>query len=283
MKGLDYSWGRPGGAAIAAAGFEFCIRYVPYSGDGGKGLTLPELADLHEHGIAVGLVFESVAERARAGRTAGERDARQVSLALTALGWPADRPVYFAVDFEASYAQLPMVMEYLRGAASVLGIERTGVYGSYRVVREAAEQDAARWYWQTYAWSGGQVYERNHVYQYLNDQRLNGAAVDFNEGTKGDIGAWEAPSMARPETELLLHLATYIAGPASGAEFASVEEALAVLRPLTAQDVLPVVSLANLSNEVNRLIGAFEGHLLDQHPAGPVPEHEHEPGGVRRT
>ena len=65
--GVDYSFGRPGAAALKAAGVKFVVRYVPYLGDGGKGLKRPEAEELHGAGIPVALVYESTAGRALAG------------------------------------------------------------------------------------------------------------------------------------------------------------------------------------------------------------------------
>ena len=52
IEGVDYSSGRPGGAALAAAGKRFAIRYVPYGGYA-KGLTKPELLKALEGGKAL--------------------------------------------------------------------------------------------------------------------------------------------------------------------------------------------------------------------------------------
>jgi len=190
LEGVDYAWGRPGGAALVAAGKHFAMRYVPYPGNGGKGLTTAELGDLQSHGLAVGLVFESVKGRALGGRAAGIADATMTAAAVTSLGFPADRPVYFAVDFDASAAQQASIDAYLRGAASVLGASRIGVYGGLDVVNRCAENGSAKWFWQTYAWSGGRQSAHAHLYQYHNGQTINGAAVDFDRALVSDFGQW---------------------------------------------------------------------------------------------
>lgn len=188
MKGVDYSFARPGGAAIKAAGFDFAVRYVPYNGDEGKGLTADELADLRDNGLAVALVWESVAERPKAGRAGGIIDASASASALGKLGFPGDRPVYFAVDYNAQ--RFDDIDDYLDGCASILGLERVGVYGSYAVVDHCSTQRTAAWYWQTYAWSGGQRHPARHLYQYLNGQTINGGAVDYNLANADDFGQW---------------------------------------------------------------------------------------------
>ena len=189
-EGVDYSFARPGGAALRAAGKSFAVRYVPYQGDQGKGLKADELADLQANGIAVGLVFESTAGRMLDGYGAGVTDAT-VSLASAALlGFPKDRPIYFACDTDTTADQLASVRNYLDGAASVLGRARIGVYGEYDVIDHCLGTGAATWFWQTYAWSGGRLHPMAHLYQYQNDQAINGAAVDFDRALVADFGQW---------------------------------------------------------------------------------------------
>lgn len=202
MKGLDYSWARPGGKAIAEAGYQFVMRYVPYVGHGGKALTDKELNDLHTHGLGVGLVFESTAERHKEGRTAGIIDAQRSLDSAKGLGFPNDTPIYFAVDFDSSEGDQQAIDEYQRGAISILGIDRVGVYGSYYVVERCKAANTAKWFWQTYAWSGGQRSEHNHLYQFLNGQTLNGGEVDFNEAYGDTQGLWwpEATSATHPSS-----------------------------------------------------------------------------------
>lgn len=189
--GVDYSWSRPGGAAIKAAGFEFVMRYCPYIGDEGKGLTASELADLQDNGLAVGLVYESTAGRPLSGRDAGIVDAIVARAAMEQLGFPASRPMYFAVDFDANQTHFAQIDGYLGGAASILGAERVGVYGGIEVIDHCAHAGTAHWFWQTYAWSGGRISQFTHVFQYRNGQTLNGGSVDYNEALKPDFGQWE--------------------------------------------------------------------------------------------
>lgn len=186
-KGLDYSWARPGGARIKNAGFQFVVRYIPYPGNGGKGLERPELDDLRANGIAVAVVYESWAARALEGREAGKQDARTSQDQINRIGLDNDMPVYFAVDFDANEFQQGAIDEYLRGAAEILGIDRVGVYAGYHVIKRCKANGTASYLWQTYAWSGGNVHPDIHLYQYLNGQNVNGS-VDFNENKKPNFG-----------------------------------------------------------------------------------------------
>lgn len=190
MRGIDYSWARPGGKAIREAGFEFVMRYVPYPGDGGKGLTSDEIADLRANGLAIGLVFESTSGRMLEGEAAGVEDGNTVAQSVAAIGFPDILPIYFACDFDAVESQFVSLDAYLKGVASVLGQSRVGIYGSFAVIEHCHEVGSAMWLWQTYAWSGGHVSDWAHIFQNLNGQTLNGGAVDYNAAAR-EFGQWK--------------------------------------------------------------------------------------------
>lgn len=209
IKGLDYSWARPTGAAIKNAGYQFAVRYIPYAGNGGKGLERPELDDLRNNGIAVAIVYESWAARALDGREAGKQDARVSQEQINRIGLDSDMPVYFAVDFDASEAQQGAIDEYLRGCADVLGLNRVGVYAGYHVIKRCRQNNTATYLWQTYAWSGGNVHPDIHLYQYLNGQVLNGGAVDYNEARKADFGQENSTPITPVPTPPVQSGATY--------------------------------------------------------------------------
>lgn len=87
--------------------------------------------------------------------------------------------------------------------------------------------------------------------------------------------------MTDDERELLLLVAGLIAGPASGAEFRSVQEAKAALRPLESPgDKRVLMGLGALE----RRLGALEGRLEARSGIGgfEVPDHTHAAGGVER-
>lgn len=185
-EGVDYSWARPGGAALQAAGKTFAVRYLYPDGPGGKGLDASELADLRAHGLAVAVVFEASGTRVLSGRAAGHADAQTAQGQLDALGM-GPLPVYFAVDFDATTGQQGPIDEYLRGAAEIIGLNRVGLYAGIGPIQRAQTNGTATWFWQTYAWSGGQVAAGIHLYQYRNGQNINGA-VDFVRSLQADFG-----------------------------------------------------------------------------------------------
>jgi len=197
IEGVDFSDSRPGGAALAAAGKAFVVRYIPYGGLT-KGLTAAEVADYHAHGIAICLVWELTANRALAGSPAGATDATTSKNAAAVLGFPATTPIYFAVDFDATAGQQLSIDAYLRGAASVLGAARVGVYGGLHVIQRCQASKTAAWFWQTYAWSGGVVAPGIHLLQYLNSQHINGASVDFCRAYQPNYGGWLSTTQGGP-------------------------------------------------------------------------------------
>lgn len=190
-EGVDFSGPPPTAAALRAAGRDFVLRYARKTGARDKNITAAEAAYWKANRIDVGIVEESVAERALSGRAAGASDATSARSAVRAVGGPDDGGViYMAVDFQPDGGQMAVVLDYLRGAASVLGFARTGLYGSYKVCQAAKDAGICRFLWQTYAWSGGMVLPGIHLYQYSNSHTLGGVDVDFNRTSVDDWGQW---------------------------------------------------------------------------------------------
>lgn len=202
-EGVDYSWARPGAAALKAAGKTFVVRYLYRDGQGGKGLDASELADLQAHGLDVAVVYEGGNSRVLSGRAAGVTDAQAAQAQLTALGLPA-LPVYFAVDFNATAAQQGPIDDYLRGVASVLGLARVGVYGGLGPVQRCQANGTAAWFWQTYGWSGGAVASGIHLYQYRNGQTINGGLVDFCRSMQAEFGQHASTTASLNATPLII-------------------------------------------------------------------------------
>lgn len=216
-EGIDLSGPYPTAAAMKAAGRDFVVRYARKTGSLDKQITAAEAAYWRANGIDVAIVDEAGAARALDGFAAGAADARSAVAAIKAVGGPADGgKIYMAVDFDASAAQISgPVRAFIEGAASVLGAARTGVYGSYDVVRYMLDNGVCRYAWQTYAWSGGLWDPRAQLRQYLNGQTLGGVAVDYNRATVVDFGQWGGPteedlSIVDPATK------TYLDGQFAG-------------------------------------------------------------------
>jgi hypothetical protein len=112
-------------------------------------------------------------------------------------------PVYFACDFDATPGQQAAIDDCLRGCASVLGIERTGIYGGYWIVSRCAANGTAKWFAQTSAWSGGQWFAGNHLEQYDYNVYINNTNVDAVRAMQANYGqasAFVAPVPAPKPT-----------------------------------------------------------------------------------
>jgi hypothetical protein len=187
--GIDYSaWAAPSGAVVAADGWRFVCRYLSWLGNS-KNLKPEELADMHAHGVAVVLVFETTRYRAVDGFDAGKFDAGEALDQARRLGWPGDRPIYFAVDFDVIDLVCDPVWSYFEGVAAVLGRQRVGVYGSYYVVKRMLDTGFT-YAWQTTAWSHGQRDPRMNLFQRAEQVTVDGVECDVNEALTPDFGQW---------------------------------------------------------------------------------------------
>lgn len=188
-EGVDYSTSRPRPWVLRQAGKTFAMRYIG-PGSTGKHLTNAEAKTLVDAGLSIVAVAEGFAQDALHGRSMGITHGRAAVAAAHALSMPAGRPIYFAVDFDATASQLPTVAQYLAGVDSVSDIYQVGVYGGVRTINYCHDHSPATWYFQTYAWSAGQVSRWTHVRQYLNGQTIDGGRLDLDHAYTADFGQW---------------------------------------------------------------------------------------------
>jgi len=189
--GVDYAQVASAAAirAFVDHDVKFACRY--YSRSSWKNLTPAEARALAAAGLWIVTVWETAADRALAGHAAGADDAAEALAQAKACGQPSDRPIYFAVDFDASAGQQAAINTYLDGCASVLGRQRVGIYGGYGPVSRAMQGGHAEWGWQTYAWSGGRWYGPAELQQYSNDHVIGGIGLDYDRSTADDFGQWK--------------------------------------------------------------------------------------------
>jgi hypothetical protein len=194
VEGVDYSYDPPSPDGLAAAGKRFAVRYGAL-GNPGKLLTAAEVKALTSAGLGIVANVEETAQALR-GAAAGIRHAAAGDAFFQTLGMPADRPVYFSVDWDAGPGDWPDIDAALRGAASMIGPDRVGVYGSYATVAHCATAGTARWFWQTYAWSAGRWHSACHLQQYKNNVALAGGTVDLTRAVQADYGQWGGATVA---------------------------------------------------------------------------------------
>jgi hypothetical protein len=191
-KGTDYSFSRPNLAALKSEGNTFVCRYLSHhkgTAVNGKDLSKQELSKLRKAGLNVVVVWEVEALDPLKGRPEGVRDATDAKAEADNLGMH-DAVIYFACDFDVRPAQMNKVIAYLGGAASVLGAERTGVYGGLDVVKAAMEGQVVQWGWQTYAWSNRVWHPEAQLRQTENGVSVGGGTVDQDASIFADYGQW---------------------------------------------------------------------------------------------
>jgi MYXO-CTERM domain-containing protein len=184
--GVDYSFARPSAGYLASLGYKFAVRYV--SPEAVKNLSAAEAKSLIAAGLDIVVVWEEYATNALGGFHQGVADARTAVAQATACGEPADRPIYFAVDFDAASGDAATIDAYFDGVASVIGRARTGVYGGIYIVGQLFNAGKVTWGWQTYAWSGGAWDHRAQLRQVENN--ILGNTCDLDQSAAVDFGQW---------------------------------------------------------------------------------------------
>jgi hypothetical protein len=140
------------------------------------------------------------------GYDGGMADAQTALRLHGAAGGPDSAPIFFSVDEDIDLATWKSVaVEWFRGLNSVLGVDRTGIYGHSRACGWAIDDgvigrstSAGHWWaWQTKAWSHGEREPRAVLYQYVvvgaSDPGvlLGGTHVDVDEVLAADFGQWD--------------------------------------------------------------------------------------------
>lgn len=197
---LDYSAGYPSANSIRNAGYSGVIRYLRKEGQSSvRPITSVEYQSMNIAGLEVALVYQHVSKsRIHQGFAAGQHDAKWAldrAKESTGITPPA---IYFAADYDAPASDFTGIGEYMRGAASVLGLGRVGCYGKWSLLDWLFGRNLISWGWQTYAWSPGHnkdpktYHPRAHLFQRLAQVTVGGIACDVNDVLKtnyGQIGA----------------------------------------------------------------------------------------------
>ncbi|MGH3570873.1 MAG: glycoside hydrolase domain-containing protein [Pseudonocardiaceae bacterium] len=192
-KGLDFAGGIPSSTDILARGYDFVVRYTTDGGLElpGKQIFQGELRERFASDISTCLIHETTSDRMLSGFQSGVFDAGYANRHAQSIGFPDWRPIYFAADWDATVTQQAIIDQYLIGAASVIGLERVGVYGGFYVVKRCALNGTAQWFWQTQGWSGGQEWEGNHILQLAQQTTIDGTLCDINIAKQEDFGQWD--------------------------------------------------------------------------------------------
>ncbi|HLR99986.1 DUF1906 domain-containing protein [Mycolicibacillus parakoreensis] len=212
---IDYAMRQIPAEAIRAAGYAGVINYVstsrPGSNFGAKPITRPYAQSL----TAAGLVIVSNYQYGKPGGTApsdftrgyagGVADARTAWKIHTAAGGGQSAPIFFSVDDDIDrHTWDTVALPWFRGINSVLGVQRTGVYGGVDVCQWAgaagvignSRTPGHRWAWQTRSWSNGRRDPAAVLFQRIVSTAsspgpiVGGIEVDVNDVLAADCGQW---------------------------------------------------------------------------------------------
>ncbi|GJO05002.1 DUF1906 domain-containing protein [Mycobacterium marinum] len=200
---------------IRAAGYSGVVNYVSLSRPGSSFGAKPITRRYADSLTAAGLVIVSNYQYGKPGGSApsdftrgyagGVADARTAWQLHTAAGGGQGAPIFFTVDEDINRDTWNRVaLQWFRGINSVLGVQRTGVYGGIDVCQWAAADGVIgssgtpgrRWAWQTRAWSGHRIYTAAVLYQRVVSTksspgpRVGGFEVDVNDVLAPDCGQW---------------------------------------------------------------------------------------------
>ena len=153
MSAIDFSYARPGGAALAAAEISSVGRYL---GSDGRCIDLAELTDYLDHGINVWFIKENSSRGMLNGYGQGHADALDAQQQLITLGYP-NAAVYYTADFDIQPAQFSAGDSYLQGVASVMPVTRIGLYAGNDYLNHAADLVTYRWKTASLSFDHGQV------------------------------------------------------------------------------------------------------------------------------
>ena len=200
---------------IKPAGYDGVVVYVSESRPGANFDFKPITRDYADALRAAGLHIVSNFQYGKPGwpdpsdftrgYDGGVADAQTALRLHTAAGGPGSAPIFFSVDEDIDFnTWKSLAVEWFRGINSVLGADRTGIYGHSRACGWAIDDGVIGrsttaghlWAWQTSAWSGGAREPRAVLYQAVVSTASNpgpllgGIHVDVDEVLASDFGQW---------------------------------------------------------------------------------------------
>lgn len=184
-KGFDTTANCSHSAAdIASAGYEFVGRYLSRSS--WKVISAGEVGALKDAGLSVVLVYED-------GPTAssyfsedrGTSDATRAAQQAAAIGAPPTTTLYFAVDYDASAADIAgPITAYFQGIVSAATGFQIGVYGSGATCSAITGAGLASKGWLACAkgWAGYAGYQPSASIEQALPTTVLGLSVDPDTG-----------------------------------------------------------------------------------------------------
>lgn len=203
---IDYSAMVPAAKDVKSKGFVGAMRYISPAREAwmkGKPLSKKELDDYKANDMQVGFIWQNQKNDWTAGYVGGVADARAAQKKMEDLGHP-NAVIYCAIDNNLAQSSKDALnvwnktaAEYVKGFQSVIGKERTGLYGNYFVIAWAIEDNLGTYYWQ-HNWTNtnsetGQLERRIHPSAHLHQYEIDikgvlPEAIDRNRVLKPYFG-----------------------------------------------------------------------------------------------
>ncbi|MEK5382488.1 glycoside hydrolase domain-containing protein [Niallia sp. FSL W8-0635] len=161
---------------LKGAGFEYAARYL---GESWKSFDKKEAEIIQKAGIKLISIFQKSANKlSYFTEKQGSMDGKDAEKWAKAVGQPEGTAIYFAVDCDMTGKQMSTIQSYFLAVKKQLPSYKVGIYGSYAVMY--AMENYADYFWQTYAWSRGEVAPFIHMYQHENNIIIEGVNIDRN-------------------------------------------------------------------------------------------------------
>ena len=213
---IDFAKRRIAPNEIASAGYVRVVNYVSEARPGADFEAKPLTREYADALRAAGLHIVSNFQYGKPGGTApsdftrgfdgGVADAHTALRLHSAAGGSNSAPIFFSVDDDINVDTWnSLAVKWFRGINSVLGAQRTGIYGHAQACRWAINDAVIGrsttpghvWAWQTKAWSHGQREPTAVLYQEVVDSPadpsplLGGIHIDIDEVLAADYGQWD--------------------------------------------------------------------------------------------
>lgn len=201
---------------IKGAGYDGVVNYVSEARPGANFEAKPITRRYADALRAAGLHIVSNYQYGKPGGSApsdftrgydgGVADARSALRLHAAAGGSNSAPIFFSVDDDINLNTWnSLAAQWFQGINSVLGVNRTGIYGHSRVCAWAIRDGLIgssttagfRWAWQTKSWSHGEREPAAVLYQEVVNSPsspgplLGGIHVDVDEVLATDFGQWD--------------------------------------------------------------------------------------------
>jgi hypothetical protein len=213
---IDFAERRIPPDQIKSAGYAGVVNYVSESRPGANFEAKPITQDYADALRAAGLHIVSNFQYGKPGwpdpsdftrgSDGGVADAQTALRLHAAAGGSNSAPIFFSVDDDIDQNTWNSVaVNWFRGINSVLGVQRTGIYGHSQACGWAIRDGVIghsttagyRWAWQTKTWSHGQREPAAVLYQEVLNSPWNlgppvgSINVDMDEVLAADYGQWD--------------------------------------------------------------------------------------------